>query len=69
MHKIPVNTAHPDPFCNVVLLFIKNIIAEIINKTIAKPVTIQITNLGINIVSNRTIALKPTEIKTPQSKN
>ena len=69
IHRIPANTAHPDPFCKVVLLLIKNTIAEITNRTMAKPVIIIYAYLGRNRVSNRTIRLSPTEIKTPQSKN
>ncbi len=69
MHRIPANTAQPDPFYKVVLLLVKNTIAAITSKIIESTVTIHITNLGKNKANNNTIALNPTEINTPHSKN
>ena len=69
MHKIPTNTAQPEPFYKVVLLLTKKTIAAITSKIIESTVTIQITNLGKNNANNNTIALNPTEINTPHNKN
>lgn len=68
MHITPAIMAQPDPFYKVVLLLTKNIIAVMISKIIARTVTIQITNLGINRAKSITIRLRPNEISTPQSK-
>jgi len=65
---MPQKMAHPDPLYKVVLLLIMNIIAVTTKRTIAKMVTIQIVYFGRNSAKVITKRLRPTEIRTPQSK-
>jgi hypothetical protein len=68
MHNIPANTAHPEPFYKVVLLFKIKIMAVATNEAIANTVTNQTTIFGRNRAISITNKLNPNDIKTPQSK-
>lgn len=69
MHWTAANIAQPEPLYNVVLLLMMKITAVPISKPMAKIVTAQIVIFGKNRESSITNKLRPTDIRTPQSKN
>lgn len=69
MQRTAANIAQPELLYNVVLLLMMKTTAVAISKPMAKTVTAQIIILGKNRASSMTNKLRPTDIRTPQSKN
>ena len=69
MQRTAANIAQPEPLYNVVLLLMIKITAVPISKPMVKIVTAQIIIFGKNRASSMTNRLRPTDIRTPQSKN